>query len=132
MGGDVCHHPGMLRPSPFVPLPENLRASLPEALRDVGAPDYQQPFIDYPIPGCSIHHNDDDARKTVEAIRAFDAHPDIFVIIAHDRSMGDILPLFPEEATGWKAKGWKEKAFWAFLTESNASFRWPAPKRVSA
>jgi hypothetical protein len=51
----------------------------------------------------------------------FDADPNIFVMIAHDGALLDVLPLFndqPEKDLGnWAMMGWKEAVKWAFLAE---------------
>jgi hypothetical protein len=36
-----------------------------------------------------------DAEATVDKMQLFDGSPDVFVIIAHDGSLSDILPFFP-------------------------------------
>jgi hypothetical protein len=64
---------------------------------------------------------------SLEKILTFDANPDVFVLIAHDPSLHDVLEMFPADLNAWKEKGWKEKGTWAFLDEKNPAFRF-APK----
>lgn len=50
-------------------------------------------------------------------MQAFDADDDIFVIMAHDSSLMDVVDFFPKSANNFKNKGWKEKGRWAFLKD---------------
>lgn len=49
----------------------------------------------------------------------YDAHPDIFVCISHDRALIDELPLFNDspdsDINDWKEAGYKKRTFWRFL-----------------
>ena len=47
----------------------------------------------------------------------FDADDRVFVVIAHDFTLLDVMDFFPREANDWKAKGWKEKGRWRFLKD---------------
>jgi hypothetical protein len=43
------------------------------------------------------------SRATLEALKVFDASPDVFVIITHDSSLLDILEFYPKAGlTGWR------------------------------
>lgn len=124
LAGDTVHHPALLRPSPFLPLPAARHTSLPAALKDVGAPAYDRPFLDHPTTKWCAHEDMDVAKRTAACVQAFDAHPDVLVLLAHDGSLGGVIETFPSSVDGWKEKGWKEPAAWAFLEPGNAVNRW--------
>ena len=59
-------------------------------------------------------------RATLEALEALDACPDVFVIIAHDSSLLDVLEFYPKAGlTGWEDGGHspKEIGRWRFLKD---------------
>jgi len=130
MGGDTCHHPGMLRPNPNVhkcfPCPGSLFAtSIPpesflqegESIDDLKS----RPLLQ---PGELGHEDLETSKKSIAILaEVFDAHPDVFVLLAHDQSLGDIIELFPASLNGWRERGWKKEAMWAFLDERNPAFR---------
>jgi hypothetical protein len=133
-GADAAHHIAQLRPSPFLPLPQELVASLPEGLRNVGAPAYKSPFLSVPPTGVSIHHDRDAAFAVVQSLQAYDARPDVWVILSHDGSIHleapgvskdqQGVPAFPAELNLWKEKGWKDITRWAFLEKGNLHNIW--------
>lgn len=57
-----------------------------------------------------------------EKLTVIDAHPDVFVITAHDPTLDGVITLFPETLNDWKELGWKGKASWAFLEEGNKGY----------
>jgi hypothetical protein len=61
------------------------------------------------------------SQATLGALKSFDASPDVFVIIAHDSSLLDILEFYPKaELTGWEEGGQcsaKEIGKWRFLKD---------------
>ena len=62
--------------------------------------------------------NDDTelAYKSQEKLQLLDAHPNqVFVIIAHDENMVDVIEFFPKTANRWKELGWGDEARWMFL-----------------
>lgn len=67
-----------------------------------------------------------DLEKSKESIALvatnFDAHPDVFVLLAHDTSLEDVVEAFPASLNQWKEKGWKERVVWAFLEEDGPAF----------
>lgn len=58
-----------------------------------------------------------EAQVSVDKMVLFDACPDVFVIIAHDPSLLDILPFFPKTITGWDATDGKALGRWRFLKD---------------
>jgi hypothetical protein len=48
-------------------------------------------------------------------MQLFDASPDVLLVIAHDASLLDVLPFYPEgELTGWEATEGKDLGRWRF------------------
>jgi hypothetical protein len=127
MGSDAAHHPALLRPSPFIPLPESLITTIPSSLSSCA---HNQPFLSMPLEKNTIHHDQAQARKVLDVLIALDARPDVFVVLSHDGSMDPIgendggIEFFPTTANEWMKKGWKERVYWKFLEKGNQAYRW--------
>ncbi|KAI1407362.1 hypothetical protein F5Y13DRAFT_174953 [Hypoxylon sp. FL1857] len=121
MGADACHHPGVLRPSDYLPLPpagdlNHALGSLPQCpgallqqLTNAEEPFFTvapQMFPDY-----------DAATDTVSKIQELDAADNCLVLIAHDLSLRDKIPLFPKTINGWKASKLKTETRWLFCND---------------
>jgi hypothetical protein len=52
----------------------------------------------------------------MEKLVDFDAYDRIFPVIAHDNSLLGVVHFYPEVANDWKAKGWKDRSRWGFLS----------------
>jgi len=133
MGGDAAHHGGEFRPTPHLPLPEYIRPSPfdaptsravcpgvifepihPSTIASSG--DYKTtPFYELsPIMNVSLP----EAITTVSKMQLFDASPNVFVVFAHDASLLDILPFYPNgELTGWEKTEHKAMGTWRFLKD---------------
>ena len=63
----------------------------------------------------------DTADKSIDSMKEFDACPDIFVCLAHDPGLFEVLQLFNQnrdsDINDWKEKGYKEFTRWRFLNE---------------
>ena len=131
LGADMAHFPGMYRPTHNNPLPETLPA---ETKLD--------PRFPHPCP-CSIftacHRNKVNARtspfyqvsqrpeswfedaalaqRSVDALAEVDASDNVFVAVAHDPALREVLDVFPRSMTEWKAKGWGNQSHWHFVNE---------------
>lgn len=68
--------------------------------------------------------------QSVHSLIDFDAHPNILIAIAHDTAPLDVFDFFPMKMNGWKAKGWKEKSHWGFLSELPYNGTCVRPRRV--
>jgi len=56
------------------------------------------------------------AQASVDTLKEFDASDDVFVAIAHDSGLLDVIDFFPKgKMNEWQAKGWKERSHWGFL-----------------
>lgn len=142
MGGDCCHYAGAFRPTAFLPLPlniptEELDAYYPRpcpcslftthhpAPKDVSkkGPDQSRtrPFYEISQEPGSAYSFGDIAQSSVNMLQALDAHPGVFICLAHDDVLFNILPLLNDEPTRdineWKSLGYKERSRWAFLNE---------------
>lgn len=120
MGGDTCHHAGQFRPSHVVPCPTALFDSIPSK----NAHEADHAFFQVASRPPTVYHDPETARQSITKLQAFDAHPDVLVIIAHDVSLLPLLSFFPEGSLDdWKASGLKEKGRWAFVSSENPGFR---------
>jgi hypothetical protein len=82
--------------------------------KDIGGDYRTTPFYEVsPLANVSLP----EAQASVDKMELFDASPDVFVIIAHDGGVLDILPLFPQTITGWDATENKALSTWRFLKD---------------
>ncbi|KAJ7087217.1 beta-lactamase-like protein [Mycena belliarum] len=143
LGGDACHHAGMLRPTERLhrhfPCPGELVAA---TRRSVSAKDFPVPgsepsagefdLLAHTQPLLSVadngaYHDPPTARASIQKLTRFDANADVLVLVAHDESAVSLIKPLPASLDQWKEKGWKELLTWAFLDEKNTAFRF-APK----
>lgn len=138
MGADCCHFAGMIRPSRYNPLPsvippEQLGAHHPKpcpctfftALHPAaGQGDFEtriQPFYRISTAPGSAYSFADAAQKTVKLLQLLDANPNVFVCLAHDGALFDVLPLYNSDPkcdiNDWKDKDYDQKVRWGFLRE---------------
>ena len=137
-GGDTAHHCGEFRPTPLLPLPESISPSPFESPKSPAPPssclcsifepihplaDPKSAFRTTPFyePAPAMVTDAAASRATLEALKAFDACPDVFVVIAHDASLVDVLEFYPKaELTGWETGGRtsvKDIGRWRFLKD---------------
>lgn len=117
LAGDVCHHAGELRPSPHHHLPASCLAC--HAVHPQQKDD--EPFY-RPAPG-PWHLNPAQLIETTQLVQAFDADPNVLVVLSHDHWLAELLDLFPNNANDWKTKGWDDQARWAFLKDFEGSHK---------
>jgi len=124
MGGDASHHPGEFRASEYVPLPSNIDPS-PIAGLSAGCPGgmlqemqrnkrADQAFY---IPSEGFNKDSDVALDTIKGLQAFDAHPTVLMVVAHDTSLLDTLPFYPKSVNDWHSQSLGRKAHWRFLRD---------------
>lgn len=130
-GGDVAHHGGEFRPSPFLPLPEQLDPSpfssppflpgtfCPGALIEEKVhPQHSRTTPFYKLARTGMSDFDlETAQQTVEQLGEFDGDDDVLVVIAHDTTLKDVVDFYPKTANSWKEKGWKGVGLWRFLSD---------------
>ncbi|KAH9173064.1 hypothetical protein EDB89DRAFT_1885486 [Lactarius sanguifluus] len=130
LAGAGAHHGGEIRPTPLTPLPDTLSpspfepptsaSSCPCSLFQSTHPSPES-FRTTPFYEVAAYHIDDPVarRPTLDAIKAFDASPDVFVILSHDASLLDVLEFFPKaDLVGWeKEPSRKDMGRWRFLND---------------
>lgn len=65
-------------------------------------------------------HLQDDLQQAEESrrkLQAFDGSDDVLVVLAHDRTLLDVVDLWPETLDEWKEKVWGELGRWRFLEQ---------------
>lgn len=128
MGGDAAHHAGEFRPTEFVPLPQNVR--LDGLKSNVAFPSpcpgellverlHPRKSATKPFFEAADGFNEDGptADWTIEGLTEFDAHEDVFMVVAHDASLLDVVGFYPEDANAWKERLWARKGRWRFLAD---------------
>lgn len=124
MGGDACHHPGVLRPSEFLSLPpwaprpftedSHLNAHENSGISCEGSQqnwERDHPFFmlsPFMFPDLEI------ALETVRKLQELDAEENVFVILAHDRSLKGEIDFYPITINDWKEKALDRKTRWLF------------------
>lgn len=135
MGGDVCHFGGSFRPTIYAPMPATIpdyvpldkkRFRLPcpcSIFTDVHphknegeAKARTTPYYEVTTAEGSWYIDPPVAQDSINKLEDFDADPQVFVCIAHDEGLNDVVEWFPHGTINeWKKKGWKEKSQWGFL-----------------
>lgn len=128
MGGDVAHHGGEFRPTEYVPLPDEITPNplappFQEAVSTCLGSLFQaihpkksttEPYLQ--ATGF-FHEDTEKACNSVEGLFGLDAQENVFTVIAHDKSLTDIVDFYPKSAVDWKSKGWKREGHWRFLRD---------------
>lgn len=124
MGADACHNAGVLRPSQYLHLPQP--SSTNQVCSYGGCPgdilmqlaswkSADEPF--FQVARGPLFHDHDAAMETVSKIQDMDADGSLLVLLAHDESLDDYLPLFPERVNDWLAQNLGEDSRWTFCKE---------------
>lgn len=120
MGADSCHHAGILRPSDYLSLPAD---GIPRPPWQSGTPcpwDIIQSYLAtsntpfFTVRPGPVFSDITSARDTVRKIQELDALDNILVLLAHDMSIRDKLPLFPHTINAWRSSRLKEDTRWLF------------------
>jgi len=129
MGGDAAHHAGEIRPTEYIPLPHEVKLNpnpphFPhccpgELLMNDVHPEKSatKPFY-HAADG--FNENGEVADWTLDGVTEFDANERVFVVIAHDSSLLDVLDFYPKGANEWKSKNWRSQGRWRFLAHFSA------------
>jgi glyoxylase-like metal-dependent hydrolase (beta-lactamase superfamily II) len=122
MGADACHHPGVLRPTKYLSLPE----SVPASLQGCCPGDVLQRLASSGLNPCSpiftvadgpLFPDRKAAMETVEKIHELDACEEVFVILGHDNSLRSRIPMFPEMINDWKERDLCSQTRWCFYED---------------
>jgi hypothetical protein len=72
------------------------------------------------VPG-TVYIHGDAAQASIDKLRILDAHPGVFICLAHDAALFETLPVYNndpnQDINDWKTAGYKENTRWAFLNE---------------
>lgn len=124
MGGDLAHHGGELRPSPYTRIPD----SLPQGVVSTRTGEWFREMnvrrgrkVDEPFIEPSMHWDEDLLMQTIRRAQVADAQDHVWLVFAHDTSLFGSVDLFPRPANAWKEKGWKEMVEWKFLGDLGGS-----------
>lgn len=144
MGADACHHAGVLRPTEYLPLPQSitpspfvdgLAGSAINAGTDAGVTSCPGALLQQLTIGKSpslpfftvargpLFSDHDAAMDTVRKIQELDAADNVFVLIAHDLSLRDRIPLFPETINAWRASNLGAETRWLFCSDFGPALR---------
>ncbi|KAJ4159848.1 uncharacterized protein LMH87_007787 [Akanthomyces muscarius] len=151
MGGDCSHYAGMLRPTEYVPMPATIPPGQLDAYYPPMCPcslftalhptvgrtatngnggehtksssdeARSRPFYDVSRKPHGAYEFGDLAQESVDKVKILDAQKNIFVCLAHDRALMEVLPLYNRNVDAvindWNNCGYKEKTRWGFLNE---------------
>ena len=135
MGGDVCHFGGMFRPTKYVPMPSDIPADIPlvsarfrfpcpcstftacHPLKGQGEETARTtPYYKVSCAEGTWYVDPDTAQESIGKLEEFDADPAVFVCVAHDIGLLNVVDWFPiGTLNDWKSKGWKEQSRFGFL-----------------
>lgn len=133
LGGDVCHYAGIFRPSQHLLMPKEIHphpcfpsredmclcpGSAWDALQASRGRQSSDTLYDLTF-GLDISL----ATKTVGWLQELDCNENIFVIVAHDSTVRDGAPHFPESLNDWKSKGLGKTLKWAFLRDLSSYWK---------
>lgn len=80
-----------------------------------------EPFYDVSRAPGSAYGFPDLAQKSINSLQDLDAQPNIFICLAHDEVLFQVLPLFNddkmEDINDWQKRGLKEYCRWGFLND---------------
>lgn len=127
MGGDVAHHGGEIRPTSQLPLPKSLplpsskkytKTQCPgEILASLQPGRHGSITIPFYQPADDFCTNKKEAIESIESVCNLDARGDVFVILAHDRTLKETIPLFPKTINNWKELDLANKTRWLFVDD---------------
>lgn len=132
LGGDVCHYGGIFRPSKYLPVPDSIvphpcHPNGDVALCPGGAWEELQRSrgrgVDDPLFAPTFGHDIPQIIETIGKLQEADCLDNVFVIIAHDATVRDVVDQFPLSLNHWKEKGWAKDLKWAFLRDASAYWK---------
>lgn len=154
LGGDICHFPGVFRPSAERPLPKDIPAGVLDAKyfppicpcslfadshpRRDNIPNSSaaemHPFYRVSTDESAAYEDPAESQRSVEKLVHFDASLNVLVCLAHDETMLRDLPTLndaPEDdLNDWRSRGFKDKVHWGWLNELPRGGQPGRPKAV--
>lgn len=115
MGGDLCHHGGEIRPSPWLSLPDRVEGRSGAEFQKLNVKRGRAPGGPLVEPARDV--DVELARQTIARTQVADADPNVWFVFAHDTAIFEGVDLFPDRANAWKEKGWKDMTMWRFLRD---------------
>lgn len=131
--GDSAHHCGEIRPSRYVPLPDEIEPSplqselgvcpgglFHKILKNGSKEDHLIEFVDlgagtYEDQKYALIYDEPALRETVKKVEGFDANETVLTVLAHDWTLKGVIDEWPKSLNGWRRNGWRKEAFWKFL-----------------
>ncbi|KAF5617821.1 metallo-beta-lactamase superfamily [Fusarium sp. NRRL 25303] len=136
MGGDCCHYAGALRPTRYLPLPQEISSGVLDEYyptpctcsvftqhhpKAKGEEARTTPFYDVSRAPGSAYTFPELAQKSIYKLQDLDAQPYVFICLAHDEVLFRVLPLFNDDTSkdinDWQARGLKDYCQWGFLND---------------
>ncbi|KAK1828016.1 hypothetical protein QBC39DRAFT_313773 [Podospora conica] len=141
LAGDAFHHPGELRPSKYLPLPDIItphpfRPLSPRSQQEEGCPrslftplfsrpggpggggGVTEPFY---TPSGPWHLDAERARETLRGLAELDGMGNVLVCAAHDETVGEVVGVRREGGAvvldGFLERGWGREVKWRFLKD---------------
>ena len=140
MGGDIAHHAGEWRPSPYLPMPAHIspnpfdarRPGCPAATFDklrqsLGRGPTEQFLYPARLEVGQIHHDVEEAIGSIGKLQELDVEgrENVLVVCAHDETFLDLPDFFfPNTANDFMEKGLVKKVRWAFLRDFARAVGW--------
>ncbi|KAH7265764.1 beta-lactamase-like protein [Fusarium solani] len=112
MGADACHFAGAFRPTPYLPLPATHHPVVRTSSEEDSDASRTSPFYKVSrVPG-TVYIHGDAAQASIDKLRILDAHPGVFICLAHDAVLFETLPVYNndpnQDINDWKTAGYKE------------------------
>ncbi|KAH7021855.1 beta-lactamase-like protein [Ilyonectria destructans] len=136
LGGDISHFGGTFRPTQHTlintRIPQPCPCSLFTACHPGGASNARTtPFYNPSTYLASWYDEATEAKRSIEAMEEFDADDNVFMAIAHDPGLREVMKQFPHATmNNWKPKQWKTLLHWHFLNELPIDGKPGRPKLV--
>lgn len=126
MGGDASHHGGEFRPTPYLPIPKEIKPSPLKRrgqacpghlLQDIHPHENANSQFYYVTSGFA--HDKKVADWTIDGLGEFDAQGNVLMLMAHDDAVVDPaqFEMYPKNLNDWYQKGIGEKLRWLFLAD---------------
>lgn len=138
MCGDSAHHCGEIRPTVYMPLPDEIEPSpvphthagvcpggiFSKVSRNGSREDHILELIDpgvgtYKKQKYALIYDNEKLKETVREVEGFDANEDVLTVLAHDWTLKGLIDEWPKHLNGWSQKGWKKDSKWKFLEDFN-------------